>query len=564
MASRNPGNHICVVGAGTFGLNAAKNLLEQGLEVTIFERWAYMGGNWHPSANPDQVAALEMTTKNTSKQVSSFTDFPYPDSAKTHPTAAQVQEYLDLYAKKFDLHPHIKYNTQVVAVERDEPANKWTVTTRDPSQGADSPTTAHSFDRVVVVTGMLNLPNMPKFKGSELFTGSLIHSRQFRDASQYKGKNVILVGIGASAVDIQSFLVSAGANKVYLSHRGSFVVLPRTVKGKAFDHDINFRLGMIIRRLASWAPVTLSNLFTMALRSLTLKSFPVLKNSPAFAKGRKLMGVPHRVPMFDNNLAKNMASGKVTSVQGIDSFVGPKSVRLTDGTVLDDIDAVVVASGYHYDFSLIKGSANPTDPSMAPDGFTRLRKGKYAEPDETFPRLYHGFISEQYSESLAFIGTMLFIKPPFVVVDLENMALSVLWAGGWPVPTKEEMRRDIDKQYDYVVRSIDRGPIPHPGFRWKLARDTHNWLNDVAGTGVTQRLGCWGAEGWKFWWQDRKFYSLVMGGLDTPYVYRLFNTGRGRKAWPGARKAIEKVNEDVKKMAEDWKKEEQAKKDKKV
>jgi dimethylaniline monooxygenase (N-oxide forming) len=66
---RKPGNHVCVVGAGTFGLNAAKNLLEQGLEVTVFERWQYIGGNWHPSDRTDQTAALDLTTKNTSKQV---------------------------------------------------------------------------------------------------------------------------------------------------------------------------------------------------------------------------------------------------------------------------------------------------------------------------------------------------------------------------------------------------------------------------------------------------------------------------------------------------------------
>lgn len=63
-----PGNRVCVVGAGAMGLNAAKNLLEQGLDVTVFERWDHIGGNWHPSSRTEQTAALDLTTKNTSKQ----------------------------------------------------------------------------------------------------------------------------------------------------------------------------------------------------------------------------------------------------------------------------------------------------------------------------------------------------------------------------------------------------------------------------------------------------------------------------------------------------------------
>ncbi|KAH8908315.1 FAD/NAD(P)-binding domain-containing protein [Coniochaeta sp. PMI_546] len=558
-SSRNPGNHVCVVGAGTFGLNAAKNLLEQGLEVTVFERWGYIGGNWHPSANTDQTAALDLTTKNTSKQASSFTDFPYQSYAGTHPSAAHVQEYLELYAQKFDLIPHVKLNTEAVKVERNEELNKWTVSTRDLTVGPDGPVTDHLFDRVVVVTGMLNVPNLPKYKGSELFEGEIIHSRQFRNAEKYKGKNVIVVGVGASATDTQSFLVTAGA-KVYLSHRDSFIVLPRMQNGKAFDHTLTHRMGLILRTLASWAPVVMSRLMTKGMTAMMFKEYPGLKTHPSFAKPRILQGVPHRVPNFDNNLAQNLVSDAIQTCQGIEAFTGPRSVRLLDGTVLEDIDAVIVCSGYRYDFSLIHGAGSPTDPEKAPDGFERMRKSKFANSHSYFPRLYHGYISEQFPESLAFIGTMLFLKPPFVVSDLETMALASVWSGQWPVPSAGEMARDIDAHYDFVVTMLKYGPMPHPGFRWSRGRATYRWMNEVAGTGVNEKLAAWGVEGWKFWWRDRKFYNLVMNGIDTPYVYRLFDTGRGRKAWAGAREAIERANREVEAMGEKWKKEEEAKK----
>ena len=67
-AKKAVGNHVCVVGAGMLGLLALKNLKEQGLKVTSFERNDYIGGTWHFSMRPDQTSALELTTFNGSKQ----------------------------------------------------------------------------------------------------------------------------------------------------------------------------------------------------------------------------------------------------------------------------------------------------------------------------------------------------------------------------------------------------------------------------------------------------------------------------------------------------------------
>lgn len=62
------GKDVCVVGTGVLGLLAIKNLSEQGLRVTAFERNEHIGGTWHVSTNPKQVTALPSTTANTSKQ----------------------------------------------------------------------------------------------------------------------------------------------------------------------------------------------------------------------------------------------------------------------------------------------------------------------------------------------------------------------------------------------------------------------------------------------------------------------------------------------------------------
>jgi dimethylaniline monooxygenase (N-oxide forming) len=57
------------VGAGMMGLVATKNLLEQGLGVTTYERNDYIGGNWHATLNTERTSALPITTMNTSRHM---------------------------------------------------------------------------------------------------------------------------------------------------------------------------------------------------------------------------------------------------------------------------------------------------------------------------------------------------------------------------------------------------------------------------------------------------------------------------------------------------------------
>ena len=129
------------------------------------------------------------------------------------------------YAKHFNLLPHIQFSTGVVQIERDVSNKKWLIHTRNLKDGADAPVVSRSFDRVVVCSGLTNVPVEVKIKGAEKFAGDVIHSRYFRDPKKYEGKRVIVVGIGATGADTQSFLVKAAARKVYLSHRGQYLVV---------------------------------------------------------------------------------------------------------------------------------------------------------------------------------------------------------------------------------------------------------------------------------------------------------------------------------------------------
>jgi dimethylaniline monooxygenase (N-oxide forming) len=328
--------------------------------------------------------------------------------------------------------------------------------------------------------------------------------------------------------------------------------------GKAFDHGMTRRGVTIIQWIASIWPSGCAALMAKAMLAARRKAFPWLDNHSSFQAPRKADSPKHRIPVFSDDLADNLRDGSVQALPGISEVMGPKSIRFTDGRVIEDVDTIIFCSGYHYDTSLLPGVGNPADPAYAPDRYTRVAKTKHYNPDDPFLRLYHGFLSEQFPDSLAFLGYAFIMKPPFVLNDLITMALASIWSGSYRLPTAAEMAKDINSHYDYTVQTLEEGPIPHLGFRID-GLSTYLWLNVAAGTGVTDRVACWSAAAWKLWYSDRRFYNMLMDGIQSPAIYRLFDTGRGRKPWGGAREQIEKANKEVTEMVEAWKLEESKK-----
>lgn len=160
---------------------------------------------------------METTRVNISKERACFTDYPFPEDVPSHPTAAQVQEYLISYMKHFKLEPYIRLDTCIKQITFDEECCKWAVEFGDEKKAY--------FDKVVVaIGGMIGKANMPSVDGIEKFAGVSVHSQAFKRPEEYKGKKVMVVGFSNSATDTATQLVGV-AEKVYLAHRhGSRVV----------------------------------------------------------------------------------------------------------------------------------------------------------------------------------------------------------------------------------------------------------------------------------------------------------------------------------------------------
>lgn len=197
---------VAVIGTGVTGLATLKNLLEEGFDVTAFESRDTIGGIWKYTDKED-LSILESTISNKSRFKCSYTDFPYPKDASAFPTGSEVQAYLEAYAEKFNLLRHIRLNTPVQRIHKI--GEKWHVNFLGGSE---------DFDKIAISVGEWGRPKMPQLRDRELFHGQVIHAKQFKRPSDFKGKRVVVIGFGNNAADISTSLIG-NAERIYISHR---------------------------------------------------------------------------------------------------------------------------------------------------------------------------------------------------------------------------------------------------------------------------------------------------------------------------------------------------------
>ncbi len=218
---------VCIIGAGVSGLVAAKTFLEEGYNVTIFEKSQELGGVWEKSRTYPGV------TTQTPREIYSFSDYPMPQSYPEWPTGEQVNRYLQSYSQFFGVTERIQFNTEVIQVERTlSTSSKWLVTVG---------LTAHNslriekyyFDIVLIGNGTCHTPNIPDFPGIDRFInsgGTVFHSSQFNDLNLIRDKRLIVVGFEKSATDIVTLAVNKASECTLIFRQASWKV-PRYFLG---------------------------------------------------------------------------------------------------------------------------------------------------------------------------------------------------------------------------------------------------------------------------------------------------------------------------------------------
>lgn len=212
-----------VIGAGPMGLAVARNLDRQGIAFTGFELHSDVGGLWDID-NPHSTM-YETAHLISSKTTTEFAEFPMPRGVATYPRHDAMCRYFRSYARHFDLMRHYEFSTRVIGMKRD--GDGWLVTTE--SGGRQQ---TRRFAGVLIASGTLHHPNMPRFEGA--FSGTLMHAADYRSPSQLTGKRVLVVGCGNSGADIAVDAVHHAAS-VDISVRRGYYFIPKFIFGKPTD-----------------------------------------------------------------------------------------------------------------------------------------------------------------------------------------------------------------------------------------------------------------------------------------------------------------------------------------
>ncbi len=217
---------VCVIGAGPSGITAAKNLLDEGHQVVVYDQGREVGGNWVFDEATGHSSVFETTHIISSKQFSQYDDYPMPDSYPDYPSHLQLAEYFQAYARTFNLYPGIRFNTKVLHCEP-LAEEKWKVKTESAGELKEE-----IFDALAVCNGHHWLPRMPEYPG--VFNGTLIHSHAVKKFSVFRDKRVLVIGGGNSACDV-AVESSRVAKSVDISWRRGYWIAPKFMMGKPAD-----------------------------------------------------------------------------------------------------------------------------------------------------------------------------------------------------------------------------------------------------------------------------------------------------------------------------------------
>lgn len=321
-----------VIGAGQAGLAAAAALQTAGIEVVVLEQSA-IGATWR--------GHYDRLRLNTDRRLSSLPGLAIPKTAGQWPSRDDFVAYLETYARHHDL------DIRPATVSRlDRLAETWHLA------GTDL-----QARRVVIATGGCRVPVLP-------WEGTL-HSGRYRNATPYRGQEVLVVGGGNSGAEIAADLARSGV-RVQLSLRDQPALLPRSY-GPLPAQFLGFGLHLLpgpVGDLALWSSLTLTR---FGDRKLGLRA-------PARVLSAARKGA---VPVLDAGLVDAVRRGLVEIVPAV-AGVTDGLVTLVDGSTRRP-NTIVAATGWRPGLEPLVGHLEVLD--------SRGRPRKHGGP-EALPGLH--------------------------------------------------------------------------------------------------------------------------------------------------------------------------------
>ncbi|XP_077013077.1 flavin-containing monooxygenase 2 [Tamandua tetradactyla] len=484
---------VAVIGAGVSGLISLKCCVDEGLEPTCFERTEDIGGLWRFKENVEdgRASIYQSVITNTSKEMSCFSDFPMPEDFPNFLHNSKLLEYFRIFAKKFDLLKYIQFQTTVLSVKKCpnfSSSGQWEIVTD--SNGKEQSTV---FDAVMVCTGHHILSHIPlkSFPGIERFKGQYFHSRQYKYPKGFEGKRILVIGIGNSASDIAVELSKKAAQVFISTRQGSWVRSRISNDGYPWDSVVHTRFlsmlqNVLPRRILKW--------MTEQWRNQWFNH----ENYGLVPQNKFLM----KEPILNDDLPSRLLCGAIKVKSKVKELTETSAI-FEDGTMEENIDVIIFATGYTFSFPFLEDSLVKVENNM-------VSLYKYMFP----PHLE--------KPTLACIGLIQPLGSIFPTVELQARWATRIFKGLCTLPSESTMMADIikrkDKRIDLFGESLSQ----------ILQTNYIDYLDELAlEIGVKPNF-------FSFMLKDPKLAVKLYFGPCNSYQYRLVGPGR----WEGARDAI--------------------------
>ncbi|WP_200829896.1 flavin-containing monooxygenase [Microbacterium sp. SLBN-154] len=221
---------VAVIGAGFGGVAAAHSLQQSGAVVTLYERADRVGGVWRDNDYPG--AACDVPS-----HLYSFSFAPKEDWTRRFAPQAEIRQYIEDTVDAVGLRSALRTNQTLISATWDDVDGSWLL--RFASGLEDR------CDILVPALGQMSTPHTPAIPGAVTFAGATFHSARWDHSVDLAGKRVVVIGSGASIVQIVPAIADAAASVSVIQRSPGYVL----EKG---DHPYQRARSRIGARLRRW------------------------------------------------------------------------------------------------------------------------------------------------------------------------------------------------------------------------------------------------------------------------------------------------------------------------